>query len=55
MNDFDILNFLNGFRANKINAKNKITNDYIEGKISKEKFIEEMNRINKGDNNGNRN
>lgn len=55
MNDFDILNFLNGFRANKINAKNKITNDYIEGKISKEKFMEEMNRINKGDNNGDRN
>ena len=40
-NDFDIFNFLNGFKANQ-ETKEQVTKLYIEGRISKDEFIRRM-------------
>ena len=42
--DFDIFNFLKGFKANK-ESKKEITEKYIKGIINKEEFIRRMNNV----------
>lgn len=48
MNDRDVYNFLKGFAVKatlpkkKIKSKEQITKDYIEGKITKEQYIKDM-------------
>lgn len=39
-NDFDIFNFLNGFRVQE--TKKEVTEKYIKGIINKEEFIRRM-------------
>lgn len=43
--DNDILNFLRGFSANKYKDKETLTNEYISGKISKDLYIQEMQKL----------
>lgn len=40
-NEFDILNFLNGFKAQE--TKEEVTEKYIKGLIDKDEFIRRMN------------
>ena len=39
-NDFDIFNFLNGFKVEE--TKEEVTEKYIKGIINKEEFIRRM-------------
>lgn len=43
-NNFDIFNFLKGFKANS-ETKAEITEKYVKGLINKDEFIKRMNNV----------